>query len=237
MKLRWANHEIQWANNDETIGKVRWIDVKQGYSAQEQDIHFPDSRTAVLRGAFIDYVQSIGDIWEPNWLESLDPQLASSYLTNIFDFCRRSSRIAAETLDISCAQIAVAGDIGPDILLRARLAKKFFSDGMAIPHPRESKYVGYQFNRDLLIASRYAEQLRSLHSRRVFISNTGYVGLAPSHVAVGDRLCIFLGGNSAYTLRPALNGSYTLVGEAYVHGIMYGEFVATDPPIESIAVV
>jgi hypothetical protein len=40
-----------------------------------------------------------------------------------------------------------------------------------------------------------------------------------------DILCIFLGGNVPFILRPLGDGSYELVGEAYVHGVMDGEFM------------
>jgi hypothetical protein len=91
---------------------------------------------------------------------------------------------------------------------------------------------------DLQNASNYASQLRRLHPRRPFISQTAYVGLAPSHVLEGDIICIFLGGKGVYLLRPQPEvGTYIVVGEAYVHGIMYGEFMKSDLQIQLFTLV
>ncbi|KAJ4147292.1 hypothetical protein LMH87_001826 [Akanthomyces muscarius] len=57
-------------------------------------------------------------------------------------------------------------------------------------------------------------------------------GLCPSHVAVGDVVCVFYGGRTPYIVRPQRDGAYTLVGETYMHGIMYGEFLKGDPASE-----
>ncbi len=68
--------------------------------------------------------------------------------------------------------------------------------------------------------------------RRFFISSTGYIGFVPSATAIGDRVCVLLGGKTPYVLRlshkkTTENGSssleYTFVGDAYVHGLMDGE--------------
>jgi hypothetical protein len=61
--------------------------------------------------------------------------------------------------------------------------------------------------------------------RRPFISIKGYVGLAPDHAQKGDVIVIFFGGKIPYVLRKNDKGTYYFVGESYVHGIMYGEFM------------
>jgi hypothetical protein len=75
----------------------------------------------------------------------------------------------------------------------------------------------------------YSQALHRLHSRRPFLTSTGFVGLCPGHVAVDDVVCIFHGGKTPYVLRPQSNGTYILIGETYVHGIMYGEFMKGKP--------
>ncbi len=54
------------------------------------------------------------------------------------------------------------------------------------------------------------------------------------HILPGDVICIFLRGRTPYVLRRQDGGFYEIVGEAYVHGIMYGEFLEGSPNIESI---
>lgn len=80
----------------------------------------------------------------------------------------------------------------------------------------------------------YANGLRALHSRRPFISKTGYVGLAPWNVDVGDKICIFLGSSTTYLLREVTNmpDFHSLVGESFTHGVMYGEFMDEGSEIE-----
>lgn len=68
--------------------------------------------------------------------------------------------------------------------------------------------------------------------RRPFLSKKGYVGLVPDHAKVGDAPVIFYGGKFPYVVRGGGDGTYTFIGDAYVHGIMYGEFLDTKPRVE-----
>ncbi|OCK94178.1 uncharacterized protein K441DRAFT_660464, partial [Cenococcum geophilum 1.58] len=64
--------------------------------------------------------------------------------------------------------------------------------------------------------------------RRPFVTVKGFVGLAPKHVDEGDIIVIFPGARFPYVLRGCDDGMYMLVGETFVHGIMYGEFMTKD---------
>lgn len=59
--------------------------------------------------------------------------------------------------------------------------------------------------------------------RRLFVTEKGYVGLGADSVQTGDKVFVFPGGLVPFVLRTSIEGSYRLVGEAYVHGIMRGE--------------
>ncbi|KAI0189064.1 heterokaryon incompatibility protein-domain-containing protein [Astrocystis sublimbata] len=48
-------------------------------------------------------------------------------------------------------------------------------------------------------------------------------GNVPLNTRPGDRVCVLLGGEVPFILRPTERGTYTLVGECYVDGIMDGE--------------
>ena len=51
-----------------------------------------------------------------------------------------------------------------------------------------------------------------------------FMGLFPRGTKVGDEICVFAGGVIPFVVRrQAISGSYQLVGECYVHGIMNGE--------------
>lgn len=56
------------------------------------------------------------------------------------------------------------------------------------------------------------------------ITAVGYVGLFPLAARPGDKVMILEGGHTPFLLRPVEeDGTFTLVGECYVHGIMKGE--------------
>ncbi|KAL9613631.1 MAG: hypothetical protein Q9167_001859 [Letrouitia subvulpina] len=80
----------------------------------------------------------------------------------------------------------------------------------------------------------YYNMMGRLRFRRPFISTKGYVGLGPVPTQVGDVIVTFLGAKFPYILRKSDSGdgTYTLVGETYVQGVMYGEFMRIGPETE-----
>ena len=66
---------------------------------------------------------------------------------------------------------------------------------------------------------------------RCYVSTEGgRVGLAPHAVKTGDLVCIFYGTDTPYIVRRTEDGSrVVLVGDAYVHGLMYGEALTMAP--------
>jgi hypothetical protein len=64
-----------------------------------------------------------------------------------------------------------------------------------------------------------------MQDRRPFRSSNGYVGLGPNKMQAGDLVVIFFGSHTPFIIRPCNNGMHRLVGEAYIHGIMDGEFM------------
>ncbi|KAF2671103.1 hypothetical protein BT63DRAFT_423356 [Microthyrium microscopicum] len=90
-------------------------------------------------------------------------------------------------------------------------------------------------------ADNYADALsRALFERRVFITESGKLGLGPVTTEIGDKVAVISGASMPFVLReaetsPAQDMStsdsegasnpkhYNLIGPAYVHGIMNGE--------------
>ena len=81
----------------------------------------------------------------------------------------------------------------------------------------------------------YWNVMETLHYRRPFITENGYVGLGPKHLEKDDIVVVFLGARFPYILRKSLQVGWTLVGEAYVHGIMYGESMEEEKREESFS--
>jgi hypothetical protein len=61
--------------------------------------------------------------------------------------------------------------------------------------------------------------------RRLVVTETGYVGLAPEHVRMGDLVTIMMGSQVPLVLRE-VRENYLLVGDAFIDGIMDGEALA-----------
>ncbi|KAL8905087.1 MAG: hypothetical protein Q9207_002861 [Kuettlingeria erythrocarpa] len=69
--------------------------------------------------------------------------------------------------------------------------------------------------------------------RRMFRTESGWLGLGPESLEVGDSVWILAAAPTPYALRKVVDGpidAYELVGEAYVHGAMHGEPLGTGNP-------
>ncbi|KAJ3548728.1 hypothetical protein NM208_g870 [Fusarium decemcellulare] len=67
-------------------------------------------------------------------------------------------------------------------------------------------------------------------SRRLFVTNAGFMGLAPPSAQPGDVVVLLSGGRVPFIVRKGAADSseyYRIVGETYVHGIMDGELLST----------
>ena len=72
-------------------------------------------------------------------------------------------------------------------------------------------------------------------NRRFMLTENNYMGLAPELTKVGDRICVFLGGQTPYIVRKSeeeqrhhasMSQDFStehFIGDAYVHGMMDGE--------------
>ena len=62
-------------------------------------------------------------------------------------------------------------------------------------------------------------------SRRIYATNSGFLGLAPAGAREGDQLCVLYGGPVPFILRQTFPTTikYTLVGECFALGLMNSE--------------
>ncbi|KAJ4991734.1 heterokaryon incompatibility protein [Stagonosporopsis vannaccii] len=64
------------------------------------------------------------------------------------------------------------------------------------------------------------------NQRRFFVTKGGYWGLGPAVMQEGDVCAVLLGADVPFVLRPtAEKGTFKLVGQAYIDGVMYGELL------------
>ena len=92
------------------------------------------------------------------------------------------------------------------------------SDGVSIrPH----------FNKEQIRVAFGSANDYLCQDRRFFVTAAGRTGLGPRCMQPEDVVVVLRGGFSPFILRKKAD-SYWLIGEAYVHGIMYGEAVQLD---------
>ncbi|KAF4308315.1 Heterokaryon incompatibility protein 6 [Botryosphaeria dothidea] len=114
-----------------------------------------------------------------------------------------------------------------DALWRAPIADRAHVHNYeSIRAPAELE-AGYK---DLLNGGQSREAIRyasiayyKLNRRRPFRASNGLLGIGPEELATNDHLWIPLGAHVPLILREAADGCWTIVGEAYIHGIMDGE--------------
>lgn len=83
----------------------------------------------------------------------------------------------------------------------------------------------------------YYDGMATQTSRRPFLTSTGFVGLAHADAQIGDVITILHGAKFLYTLRPTGAGTYTLVGDTYVYGLMNGEVSEYDFDVKDFCLV
>lgn len=194
----------------------------------------PNPKSVTLEGVVVNDIAELGGEWDPDWLKDLDVDAALEYLKDIWRLRSLSSGFRENSTLFDCARWAIAD--------YDRYADEDFPENFEVKWPEafasltDDKELETVFC-NLIDSEIYANLLKRLHSRRPFISESGWVGLAPSHGMKGDRIVIFLGGQAAYIIRATDASTYTIVGEAYVHGIMYGEFMTDDVKVECFDLV
>lgn len=73
-----------------------------------------------------------------------------------------------------------------------------------------------------------------MSSRLLYATANGRIGVGPKDLCIGDQVWIVPGSTIPFILRPVSGGRYRIVGETYVHGVMFseavpkGEFELTD---------
>jgi len=69
-----------------------------------------------------------------------------------------------------------------------------------------------------------------------FVLTNGYIGLGPTTMSEGDHVFVVLGADVPFVFRLKHDGTYCLVGDVYVHGIMDGEIAGADSTAQEIIV-
>ncbi|KAI0449742.1 heterokaryon incompatibility protein-domain-containing protein [Xylaria acuta] len=194
----------------------------------------------VLRaqGRIIDTVKTLA----PTWVDALQldhPEVRS--IKDLFELAPNSYKDAPfNNWLLACYDLAARNVACPQAELLLTFARTMVCnmnnrDGLAEPEmlDRFSHYMGSCLNKvatpdeepspypNLLPICAAAGQATM---GRIFCV-TGHLrlGQVPIGSEPGDRICILVGGETPYVIRPTGQGRYRLIGEAYVDGVMHGE--------------
>lgn len=185
-----------------------------------QTISYTDKRSLGLCGIKVDIIANLGTTWNRPLDVPFDSIVAQRLIDEVEAFCKQSSLYSSDSMKLDasmrvpCADQAIRGQS------RRRASS---SIGVQYDVLRSEGARAYS-----LEARHYRVAMEFQHDRKPFLSNKGHVGLAPAHAEPGDYVCILFGSAVPFVLRPVTGENFGLVGEAYVYGIMDGEWLADD---------
>lgn len=179
----------------------------------------PDSDKGLLglSGIEVDTIADLGTAWNAIGDTLFDREVAQQLMNEVEAFCQLSSLFTnpSQRLDASmripCADQGILGTSRQ----RAFSSIKLQYDILRSPGDRA-------YYRE---PGRYETAMQFQHDRKPLLSSKGYVGLAPGSAEPGGCICIIFGSTVPFILRTIAGRKYRLVGEAYVYGIMDGEYL------------
>jgi hypothetical protein len=111
----------------------------------------------------------------------------------------------------------------PDITKGYIAFRKLLGQGVLPPSTSE---IEGNHDQDTILASQYREAVwGACMNRSFFVTGSGYFGLGPHFMKLGDVVAILYGLQFPAVLRP-VGDDYIFLSTAYVHGIMHGESIA-----------
>jgi hypothetical protein len=89
-------------------------------------------------------------------------------------------------------------------------------------HPELAHFVSHREGGDI---HRFLDATsNACDERRLFFTESGYLGLGPAALRNGDCICVLFGGSMPFVLRPK-DDHFRLVGECYVYDLMNGQAI------------
>jgi hypothetical protein len=212
--------------------RLRCLDAYDCAKGIDVSIHFEDPETLCLQGTLLDEVV---DVARQMFASDLDAALHTALLRDWQEFAsdcpvdgRRSDDLFCETLIAGCSHKSSGGSLSfpvataADISLCRQMILQLTS-GCSSEDDDSNK----------LTATRQAHRGACL-DRILFRTKSGRLGLGSPSLKKGDEVWTLGGGRAPFILRHALQGreypTYSLVGHAYVSGIMHGEAFNPETP-------
>lgn len=193
----------------------------------QSDEHHLPPRVLTIRTRFVDTLKDVGSTWNPRLKGAFDHNAAGQLLTEIEAFLELpGSRYTPEQSKEAAWRIPIADQEFDALGIPQRATSK----SPKSCHDMRAYICNPSINPKVWGAFTYMEAMKDVHDARPFLSESGYVGLCPDTSEPGDEIHIPLGLHVPIVVRQVENGLYTLVGEAYVQGIMDGELFEVYSP-------
>ena len=173
-----------------------------------------------LSGVKVGMITDLGSVWAPEFGLTWSWNDARRLIHEIEAFCKQSTMLNSPeqgldaSMRIPCADQQYYGN-----------TRRRASSSVRSQYDKIRVIEEFGSDHDAIL---YRHAMTFQRNRRPFLSNSGHVGLAPARTEPGDCICIIFGSPVPYILRASTEGKFVLIGEAYVHGIMDGEFLEHD---------
>ncbi|RYN85651.1 hypothetical protein AA0119_g11368 [Alternaria tenuissima] len=193
------------------------------------DVSFGES-VLLLQGIVVDQTVQTTVVCHRDVLE--DDEGFHQWLASMKDMMIHHGNIAMqENIDLAIASTLVAGQAksGKDVQPADLQVLVEYIKSLAIREDMVTDDVSIRPHFDIgrMWAVFKTVNVSCCKDRRFFVTAAGYMGLGPRCMQPEDIVVVLRGGHIPYILRKKVDG-YQLIGQAYVHGIMYGEAVELD---------
>jgi hypothetical protein len=209
-----------------------------------------ESRKLGLRGYTIDVIEEIGEEWRnADWADKFGAFIMAVKRFHTISLGRQGATYDSEERRAEAVwRIPVADlryNVAHPIRQRATLAdagKQFdaceaYFDVRDRVEGSDDRHALLATAKELgLLAIKYKLNMRNVEGKRLFLTRSGFLGMAVVGSCPGDVVVVFRGGSVPYVLRPLPGGEFQLLGEAYCDGVMDGEIVGRRPVEEFILV-
>jgi hypothetical protein len=154
------------------------------------------------------------------------PRTYSKYFLTYFKFIREAPEVFSAIID-NPAPVAPYG-----LTLLEKLVTQAISlDMLSTTLTPEAWEFHKWYDQDLRTNTLVEDSLHKWgKSKRFCRTKDGRFARVPKHAAAGDIICILYGSEVPHVLRLQENGTYIVIGECYVHGVMHGEVLAAYQP-------
>ncbi|KAH7322675.1 heterokaryon incompatibility protein-domain-containing protein [Stachybotrys elegans] len=171
-----------------------------------------------LHGVVVDIVNECGSIWRADPGASFDQQSFLAIVSDLWGYLEKS-RYTEDQKQDAIWRIPIGDKEFPD-------ASPYFVRGTERSAEQFRSLISKRMNSDVN-AETYSYQacMGCTYMAKPLLTNSGHVGLGPSEMMANDQIVLLWGGSTPYVVREREDQQgYFLVGEAYIYGIMDGEF-------------